>query len=271
MRFEWDPTLFAGSASYYARGRVAYPPSLATALRDELALDGTTRLLDVGCGPGSLTLLVAPLVGEAVGIDADVDMIREAQAHAPPNTRFVRMRAEELPGGLGSFDAVTFAQSLHWMDQDLVARLLFDLVAPGGRVASTGATTDMGAGDVPHEQVAALVRSYLGPVRRAGQALLPHGTAEIDWDAFGRAGFAGPRRVDVPGDREVVRTADDVVAAVFSRSFSAPHLFGDRLGEFERDLRALVGVGPFRERFGDAGLTIWTRPTAERTPIIDRS
>jgi SAM-dependent methyltransferase len=259
VTFEWDPTLFAGSASYYARGRVPYPPALAPTLRDELGLDRSKRLLDIGCGPGSLTLLLAPFVGEAVGIDADGGMIREAQAHAAPNTRFLRMRAEELPGGLGTFDAVTFAQSLHWMDQDLVARLVSQLVAPGGAVASTGASTDAGEGDVPHEEIAALVRSYLGPVRRAGQGLLPQGTAPIDWDAFPRAGFSAPRKVDVPGDREEVRTADDIVAAVFSRSYSAPHLFGDRRDEFERDLRALLTGGPFHERFGDVTVTIWTR------------
>jgi 2-polyprenyl-3-methyl-5-hydroxy-6-metoxy-1,4-benzoquinol methylase len=35
-------------------------------------------LLDVGCGRGSLTLLLAPLFEAAVGIDADRDMIVEA-------------------------------------------------------------------------------------------------------------------------------------------------------------------------------------------------
>jgi hypothetical protein len=42
---EGDPSLYSGSAEYYARGRVA-----------ELRLDGAGRLLDVGCEPGSLTL-----------------------------------------------------------------------------------------------------------------------------------------------------------------------------------------------------------------------
>jgi cyclopropane fatty-acyl-phospholipid synthase-like methyltransferase len=37
-----------------------YPDSLARAISGELSLDGSGRLLDVGCGPGSLTLLLAP-------------------------------------------------------------------------------------------------------------------------------------------------------------------------------------------------------------------
>jgi trans-aconitate methyltransferase len=54
--WQWDPSLYAGSARFYSIGRVAYPAELVAALE----LDGTGRLLDVGCGPGSLNLLLAP-------------------------------------------------------------------------------------------------------------------------------------------------------------------------------------------------------------------
>lgn len=74
----WDPTLYAGSASYYPKGRVAYPDELAQTLAAQLDLDGTGRLLDVGCGPGSLTLLLADWFAEAVGVDADQGMLDEA-------------------------------------------------------------------------------------------------------------------------------------------------------------------------------------------------
>lgn len=46
----WDKSLYAGSASYYARGRAPYAPGLADAPAEALALDGTGQLLDVGCG-----------------------------------------------------------------------------------------------------------------------------------------------------------------------------------------------------------------------------
>ena len=46
--WEWDETLYAGSAAYYSRGRLPYPAELAAVLREELGLDGTGRLLDVG-------------------------------------------------------------------------------------------------------------------------------------------------------------------------------------------------------------------------------
>jgi SAM-dependent methyltransferase len=68
----WDETLYAGSAGYYAAGRLPYPPELPDVLRRELGLDGTGRLLDVGCGPGSLTLLLARLFAAVVGVEADL-------------------------------------------------------------------------------------------------------------------------------------------------------------------------------------------------------
>jgi hypothetical protein len=74
------------------------------------------------------------------------------------------------------------------------------------------------------------------------------------------AEFAGPSRVQVPG-RVLERSADEVVAAVFSRSSSAPHLFGERLAEFERDLRDLLHdaspQGRFTELSQEIELVIW--------------
>lgn len=82
---EWDETLYAGSAEFYAAGRLPYPPALAETLRAVLGAAPVGRLLDVGCGPGSLTLLVAGLFEAAVGLDPDPGMIshaRQAARHA---------------------------------------------------------------------------------------------------------------------------------------------------------------------------------------------
>jgi SAM-dependent methyltransferase len=259
--WEWDPSLYGGSAAYYARGRLPYPRELADALRDALELDGRGRLLDVGCGPGSLTHLLAPLVQEAVGIDADAEMVRAAEAGAAPNERFVQLRAEALPAGLGTFRLVTFAQSFHWLDGVSVATKVRAMLEPNGAVVHIGATTHEGDGDVPREAIEELIRSYLGPMRRAGRRVLPQGTQSDEDDAFAAAGLRGPMRIEVAAGRLFDRDEDDVVASVFSLSSAAPHLFGERLGEFERDLRALLHeaspTGRFYERARPITLRIW--------------
>lgn len=87
-----------------------------------LELDGSGRLLDVGCGPGVADpLLLAPFFEHAVGVDPDPGMIAEAAREAERadvvNATWIRLRAEDLPAGLGTFRAATFAQSFHWMDR----------------------------------------------------------------------------------------------------------------------------------------------------------
>jgi hypothetical protein len=198
-----------------------------------------------------------------VGVDADGDMVREAARSGPPNGRFVRLRAEDLPADLGTFRVVTFAQSFHWMDQRRVASVVHGMVEPRGAVVHLGATTHQGEGTVPREEIAELVASYLGPVRRAGQGTLPEGTARWEDDALRDAGFEGPRSVDVGGGELFERSEDDVVASVYSLSSAAPHLFGDRLDEFEAELRALLRRaspnGRFSERLAEVGVKIWSK------------
>lgn len=272
VSWQWDPTLYAGAASYYAQGRVAYPQALAGLLAAELGLDGSGRLLDVGCGPGSLTLLLAPLVAEATGIDADAGMIAEAEGLAVRagvrNVRWQVLRAEDLPAGLGLFRLVTFAQSFHWMDRDRVAATVHGMLEAGGTCVHVHATTHEGvdaSGPLPHPEppraaMAELIRRYLGPERRAGQGVLPAGTPGGEDGVYRAAGFAGPRRLELPA-YVVERTEDQVVAAVFSLSGSAPHLFGARRAAFEADLRALLRdaspAGVFSQHMRETALDIW--------------
>jgi SAM-dependent methyltransferase len=244
-----DP--YATAAPYYARGRLPYPSELVESLRLELGLDGSGRLLDVGCGPGSLTHLLAPLFAEAVGVDASAAMVREAESTAAANERFVHLRAEDLPAGLGVFRTVTLAQSFHWMDQPSVARILFGMLEPEAALAHVGATTHKGAGDVPRAEIDRLIRRYVGdwPLGRDDERA-----------NLGAAGFEGPVEIDVPRDEVFSRSEDDVVASVYSLSYASPERFGERREAFERDLRTLLGGRTFTERPRGITLLVYRRP-----------
>ncbi|WP_328997680.1 class I SAM-dependent methyltransferase [Kribbella sp. NBC_00709] len=252
---------------------MAYPVALGEAIRDELGLDGRGRLLDVGCGPGPLTLLLAPYFAAAVGVDADGEMVEVAAARADQynvgNVTWEQMRAEELPGELGKFQVVTFAQSFHWMDQELVADRVRGMLEPEGAWVHVGATTHRGidgAEDLPHprppwDAIDELVTRYLGPVRRAGRSVLPTGTRPGEEVVMRAAGYRGPTRVVVGGNEVEERTVDDLVASVFSLSSSTPHLLGAELPAFETDLRALLTKaadhGLFSEQRREIEAVIW--------------
>ena len=266
--WEWDETLFAGTAGHYRRGRLPYAPGFAEALGAELGLDGRGRLLDVGCGPGTVTAELAPCFEEAVGLDPDPGMLAEAARLGVPNARWVRARAEDLPAGLGEFRVVTFAQSFHWMDRARVAATVRDMLEPGGALVHISDRQEVAAPAAgllpPYQRITELVRRYLGPVRRAGQGRIAGGETPAGEDAvIAGAGFTGRTRLVVPAGQVVERSADDVVAWTLSLSGSAPHLFGDRLAEFERDLRALLHEaapdGRFAEQPRPTEIRIWRR------------
>src|SRR5215211_6685042 len=136
----YDPTLYQGVAPYYTRGRPSYSHALPALLARQLHLDGTGCLLDVGCGPGFLTLQLAPLFARAVGVDPDPEMLAEAvhraADHVGDTVHWVRALAEALPVRVsGGVRMVTFGTSFHWMDRARIAELVYDLLEPGGALA----------------------------------------------------------------------------------------------------------------------------------------
>jgi SAM-dependent methyltransferase len=269
FEWEWDDTLFTGSAAYYEQGRLPYAEGLAAALTATLDLDGHGRLLDVGCGPGTVARQLAAGFDEVVGLDADRDMIAEAErlaaAQGVANAQWICRRAEELPADLGTFRVATFAQSLHWMDRPRVFAAVHGMVVPGGGVVHVGSQPARDAVSaewpvVPDEVIEDLRRRYLGADRRAGQSIRNSSPDDED-DVFRSVGFDGPEIVVVPEHRLFVRTIDDVVAHTFSSSGTAPHLFGSHVDDFEADLRAALTVASTGGRFSvptrDTLLKIW--------------
>ena len=270
----YDPTIYRGSARYYASGRPPYSRELVSTLADEVGLDGSGRLLDVGCGPGILTVELAPSFDEAIGLDPDADMLAEGARRAHEagidNIHWVEAVAEDIPGlDLGRFRLVTFGQSFQWTDQVAVAEAVYDILEPGGALALVVHTVEgraepegPGYPPIPHVEIRKIIRRYLGPRRRAGQGLRPD-TFERYADALVRTRFGAPRSVFAPGRPDIVRDVDGVLAGFLSMSFAAPHLFGDRLGAFEADVRALLAErspsGLFWDWPGDTEILLSSR------------
>ena len=248
----WDRTVFEGTAAYYRRGRKPYAPALADALAEHLQLDGRGCLLDVGCGPGTVALFFAHLFEGVIGLDPDPGMLAEAQRAAAEeqttNASWVQMRAEDLPGPLGTFRVISFGQSFHWVDRPRVASAVGEMLDDNGAVVQVDLWHTNPPDQVPPSgpyppipevAVDELRRRWLGPDRRAGQGF--RNTSPDGEDAvFQAAGFAPEELVVVPDDRVLERSVEDVVAWVLSTSSTAPHLFGDRLDDFIRELRRLL-------------------------------
>jgi trans-aconitate methyltransferase len=116
---------------------------LQAAMADEelsrLTLAGGERILDVGCGDGKVTAVIAARVpgGSVLGVDPSQNMIAFAASHfgppAHPNLRFAVADARTLPYR-GEFDLVVSFNALHWVpDQAAALRSIRAALAPTGR------------------------------------------------------------------------------------------------------------------------------------------
>jgi trans-aconitate 2-methyltransferase len=128
---EWD-------AKAYSE-RNALQKWLADSHLAQLHLDGTERVLDLGCGDGKVTAELARRLtsGSALGVDPSTRMIAFAQAHFAkleyPNLAFAVGDATALPYR-GEFDLVVSFNALHWVrDQGAALRGIRVALKPTGR------------------------------------------------------------------------------------------------------------------------------------------
>ena len=82
----------------------------------ELDLRGDERVLDLGCGDGTLTARIAEALprGEVIGIDASQGMIEVALQKKRGNLEFLRMNIDDLSFS-EQFDVVFSNATLHWV------------------------------------------------------------------------------------------------------------------------------------------------------------
>jgi arsenite methyltransferase len=100
------------------------------------------RVLDVGCGAGTDSLVAAQMVapdGAVTGIDMTDEMLAKARAGAreleAENVEFVAGEAEDLPFDDGSFDVVISNGVIDLVpDKDAVFSEILRVLRPGGRI-----------------------------------------------------------------------------------------------------------------------------------------
>lgn len=247
----YDPARFHGAAPYYAR-YVSYPRALFTLLERECALDGHGRLLDLGCGTGQLTIPLAPLFEEAIGVDLEPEMVQEAgrvaQEAGAGNIQWTCGAAEELSPALGSFRLATIGVAFHWMDRATVLDLLYDMLDDGGAVALVQhpGRESSWSGPDPWSMVGEVIGRYLDFSGKSGADLTGGGHLNIiKGSPFGLQGVDEFRI-----SYERVWTIEEIIGFVYTKSYQARCRFGDRADLFETMVRQLLSrlnpTGEFR-------------------------
>ncbi|MEU9774558.1 class I SAM-dependent methyltransferase [Streptomyces sp. NPDC047968] len=235
-----DPRAFVGAEPYYARYRPWYPDGLFTELADRFDLDGTQHALDLGCGPGTVALPLAPLVAEVIAVDPASGMLEQGRLLAADrsvhNVRWQHGDSSALLGmDLPPLDLCVMAKAFHWMDRDQVLADLDQLTTPRAGVVVVSAGPP-GSTPLPAwaPVVADIRAAYLGTARRAGRGFYPEPQEQFR-DTLARSAFS---QVTLASwDHLVVRSVEELVGLQFSNSYSTPVQLGNRRDAFERDLR----------------------------------
>lgn len=110
----------------------AFVAELGGAALDLLDTQPGERILDVGCGEGTLTKKMIERGATVLGIDNSPEMIAAARANG---VDALQLAAEDMQF-FAQFDAAFSNATLHWvLEKDQAARAIFRALKPGGRFA----------------------------------------------------------------------------------------------------------------------------------------
>lgn len=126
-------------------------------LHDEMTL------LDIGCGPGSVTVVLAEKVRRAIGIDIQSTALETARAAAKKTTsaalEFIRGDMASLPISDSTIDAIFAHAVLYHLDATTLAKTFSEarrVLRPGGLIGIRDVDT---GGDILHPNSEALSRA----------------------------------------------------------------------------------------------------------------
>lgn len=235
---------FRSTIADYVAHRPRYPDALISAVARVTRIDRTSRILDLGTGPGFLAIAFAAHSDHVLGLDPSPDMLAAAHdAGAGTTVRFEEgssLTLDSLEPGLA---LITMGRSFHWMDRDATLRSLDRLVRPDGAVALFNVTPP----ERPPQPWREAYEQFLAdwerglapdPERASTRKAEPH-TAVLDRSAFSQ-------RVQLTVPVEARLTQADLVGRARSRSGTSPERLGDQADRFATELTAVLApfAGP---------------------------
>ena len=235
--------LFAGTAWHYAQYRPGYPKRFFDNIVDRFALDGTSRLLDLGCGTGQLTLPLAEHVAQAVGMDPEPEMLaeaaRQAQAGGVPNVAWTQGSSNDLPGSLGRFKLVTMGRSFHWMNREQVLTDLDRMVDDDGGLVIANDGCLVRPTTRWQQAIEDLQSRFLPPETLR----IPAGVPEPHEAILARSPFRAFDRTTYEYDRPW--TIEQAIGYLYSTSLPLRRLLGERQAAFEQAITdTLLAIDP---------------------------
>lgn len=113
--------LYSPAANAYDALRPRYAPALISAVSQLINIQPGTRMLEVGCGPGTVTTDFARLGCSIVALEPNPDFCTIATKHCRSfsNVAIVNAPFEEWVATPATFDVVISASAFHWVQPEI--------------------------------------------------------------------------------------------------------------------------------------------------------
>ena len=249
------PDLYRGTAGYYDRYRLSYPPELIADLVRRTAPSGAGRLLDLACGTGQLAFALRDRFAEVWAVDQEPDMVEVVAAKAAAfgtgagagtgHVRAIASAAEDLWADPGSFELAVIGNAFHRLRRAPVARLVLGWLQPRGFLALCWSSGTQAG----HEDWQLAFGELL---RRWQEALGADGRVPANWsqpqrelpdaEVLAGAGFETAGRFEFAIPHEW--TVPELAGWVRSLSILPPSVFGNRGADFDAELAATLSPYP---------------------------
>lgn len=212
---QWDPVIDRLSENYCViqvhgahieptsfleeRGRNPGYRAVVGSMLDALDLTPDARLLEVGCGCGAVTQMIAERMEHKIritGLDVNKFLLSEAALLRDAEVKrgaieFCEGNAERIPFPDNSFDATVSITMLEEVDADRAIAEMVRVTRPGGRVGAVTRSLDM----APVIN-AALDEKTLAKLRRSKGGISPQGCADVSlYRRFRDAGLRDLKKI----------------------------------------------------------------------------
>jgi ubiquinone/menaquinone biosynthesis C-methylase UbiE len=227
-------------------------------------------LLDLGTGTGQAVRSLHPYFRDIIAVEPVRDLLdlaeRELRPLVAPGTRLrlVHAPAEDFTPPEGwTASLATICRAFHWMDQPLVLERLARIVPVTGVVAIFRDRSFWridppweGVVDPWKDAVRTVVLDFIGRERERPR---PDGSPFRDRpysEILAESPFNDVEEITVPVRR--TWTSESILGYLYSTSFAARPLFGDRVDAFEREVRRVLAEYSDDDTFAeDEEFFIW--------------
>jgi trans-aconitate methyltransferase len=211
----------------------------------------------MGCGTGISTFPLAKHFKSVVAFDTDAEMLAEARRLSPDNSNIIWQHRSDrdITTAEGPYRLAIACRAFNWMDQYAVLQKLHSILQSGGGVALIGDGSFWTGNELWQKEVKQVIQSFLGQERKAGKQNYSAPT-EPYTTTLTKNGYKDVQYEAIPVVR--VWNIKSILGYLYSTSFSAKHLYGDQIHEFEKVMeeRLLVSNNGSNEFVENAEFTV---------------